>query len=119
MAAAEAGAKAAAFLEGGGGGLAARIASAKAAAAAAAAPGVSTGHAGAAGAAPSDAPAADEDEAMMLQMMGFSSAGFGSTKGKHVDGNVDPTLAANKKKRRYRQYMNRKGGFNRNLAFQQ
>ena len=43
----------------------------------------------------------------------------GSTKGKHVDGNVEPTLKTQKKARKYRQYMNRKGGFNRLLANQQ
>lgn len=102
------------------GGLVARIASAKAAAAAvSAAPEPGAAEAGDAAAAAADAPVADGEDALMMQMMGFSSGGFGSTKGKHVDGNIDPTLAANKKKRRYRQYMNRKGGFNRLLANQQ
>mmetsp|Transcript_11746 Transcript_11746/g.30180 ORF Transcript_11746/g.30180 Transcript_11746/m.30180 type:complete len:198 (+) Transcript_11746:41-634(+) len=58
----------------------------------------------------------DEEDAMM-KMMGFST--LASTKGKKVEGNLDPTLNVNKKKRRYRQYMNRKGGFNRLLANQQ
>ncbi|KAI9510243.1 U4/U6.U5 tri-snRNP-associated protein 3 [Russula earlei] len=53
----------------------------------------------------------DDDEAMMA-MMGM--AGFGSTKGQHVVGNQDG--AANvKKQRTWRQYMNRRGGFNRPL----
>eukprot|EP00040_Diaphanoeca_grandis_P022683 m.122428 g.122428 ORF g.122428 m.122428 type:complete len:200 (-) comp28919_c1_seq1:85-684(-) len=60
----------------------------------------------------------DAAEALMMQqMMGFSA--LDTTKGKHVEGNCDPTLLANKKRRRYRQYMNRKGGFNRPLANQQ
>lgn len=55
----------------------------------------------------------DEDK-MMQQIMGFQT--FDSTKGKKVDGNN--TYATNKKvERKYRQYMNRKGGFNRPLDF--
>ncbi|XP_058455412.1 U4/U6.U5 small nuclear ribonucleoprotein 27 kDa protein [Malaya genurostris] len=54
------------------------------------------------------------DEQEMLKTMGF--CGFDSTKGKKVDGNnvgeVHVIL-----KRKYRQYMNRKGGFNRPLDF--
>lgn len=54
------------------------------------------------------------DEQEMAKLMGFS--GFSSTKGKKVDGNdvgeVHVIL-----KRKYRQYMNRKGGFNRPLDF--
>lgn len=53
-----------------------------------------------------------EDEAMIAQLMGFS--GFDSTKGKHVPG-ADVSAADIKKIRQYRQYMNRKGGFNRPL----
>ncbi|CAO1630358.1 unnamed protein product [Parajaminaea phylloscopi] len=53
----------------------------------------------------------DPEEAMMAAM-GFG--GFGSTKGSKVAGNV--TGSANvKKERTWRQYMNRKGGFNRQL----
>ncbi|KAL4067855.1 hypothetical protein J3A83DRAFT_4374201 [Scleroderma citrinum] len=52
-----------------------------------------------------------DDEAMMAAM-GLS--GFGSTKGKRVEGNQEG--AANVKKiRTWRQYMNRRGGFNRPL----
>ncbi|KAI9571291.1 hypothetical protein HD554DRAFT_161479 [Boletus coccyginus] len=52
-----------------------------------------------------------EDESMMA-MMGLT--GFGSTKGKHVDGNQEGTVNV-KKMRTWRQYMNRRGGFNRPL----
>lgn len=45
-------------------------------------------------------------------MMGFG--GFGTTKGKKVAGN-DAGAAEVKKERTWRQYMNRKGGFNRPL----
>jgi len=51
---------------------------------------------------------------MMQQIMGFSQ--FDSTNGKEVKGN--DTYAINRKvQRKYRQYMNRKGGFNRPLDF--
>uniref|UniRef100_A0A1Y1N9H7 U4/U6.U5 small nuclear ribonucleoprotein 27 kDa protein n=1 Tax=Photinus pyralis TaxID=7054 RepID=A0A1Y1N9H7_PHOPY len=54
------------------------------------------------------------DEQDMLRMMGFCN--FDTTKNKKVDGNdvggVHVIL-----KRKYRQYMNRKGGFNRPLDF--
>ncbi|TCD68893.1 hypothetical protein EIP91_009443 [Steccherinum ochraceum] len=52
-----------------------------------------------------------DDEAMMA-MMGMS--GFGSTKGKHVEGNQEGSVDV-KKMRTWRQYMNRRGGFNRPL----
>ncbi|KAG9081203.1 hypothetical protein FRC07_014578, partial [Ceratobasidium sp. 392] len=53
-----------------------------------------------------------EDEAQMMAAMGFG--GFDSTKGKAVVGNQQG--AANiKKQRTWRQYMNRRGGFNRPL----
>ncbi|ORX72253.1 DUF1777-domain-containing protein [Linderina pennispora] len=52
------------------------------------------------------------EEEQMMALMGFG--GFDSTKGKSVAGNSDG--AANvKKQRKFRQYMNRKGGFNRPL----
>jgi len=55
----------------------------------------------------------DEDK-LMQQVMGFSQ--FDSTNGKEVKGN--DTYAINRKvQRKYRQYMNRKGGFNRPLDF--
>ncbi|RZC32684.1 DUF1777 domain containing protein [Asbolus verrucosus] len=54
------------------------------------------------------------DEQEMMKMMGFCN--FDTTKGKKVEGNdvggVHVIL-----KRKYRQYMNRKGGFNRPLDF--
>ncbi|QRW00744.1 U4 small nuclear ribonucleo 27 kDa [Ceratobasidium sp. AG-Ba] len=54
----------------------------------------------------------EEDEAQMMAAMGFG--GFETTKGKSVVGNQQG--AANiKKQRTWRQYMNRKGGFNRPL----
>ncbi|PBK78015.1 DUF1777-domain-containing protein [Armillaria solidipes] len=54
----------------------------------------------------------DPDENAMMAMMGLG--GFGSTKGKHVDGNQEGTANV-KKTRTWRQYMNRRGGFNRPL----
>lgn len=56
------------------------------------------------------APSVDEEELMIK--MGFAK--FNSTKGKKVPGN-DVGAVHVVKKRRYRQYMNRKGGFNRPL----
>ena len=54
------------------------------------------------------------DEQEMMKLMGFCN--FDTTKGKKVEGNdvggVHVIL-----KRKYRQYMNRKGGFNRPLDF--
>ena len=57
----------------------------------------------------------DEDEEMM-QLLGFS--GFGSSKGKHIaDNDKAAAGAANiTKQRKYRQYMNRREGFNTALA---
>ena len=55
-----------------------------------------------------------DEEVEMMRVMGFG--GFDSTKNKKVKGNnvgdVHVVL-----KRKYRQYMNRKGGFNRPLDF--
>ncbi|KAI6028619.1 hypothetical protein F5J12DRAFT_903569 [Pisolithus orientalis] len=48
----------------------------------------------------------------MMAAMGLSS--FGSTKGKHVEGNQEGSVNV-KKIRTWRQYMNRRGGFNRPL----
>lgn len=56
--------------------------------------------------------AVNEDDAAMMAMMGLS--GFGTTKGKHVDGNQEGGVDV-KKMRTWRQYMNRRGGFNRPL----
>ena len=56
-----------------------------------------------------------EEEAEMMKLMGFGS--FDTTKGKHVQGNEEPMHGTVQVvlKRKYRQYMNRKGGFNRPL----
>lgn len=54
-----------------------------------------------------------EDEIEMLKIMGFT--GFDTTKGKHVDGACNAYAVNIQQKRKYRQYMNRKGGFNRPL----
>ena len=55
-----------------------------------------------------------EEEIDMMKMMGFN--GFNTSKGKKVKGNDvgDVHVAV---KRKYRQYMNRKGGFNRPLDY--
>ncbi|KAJ7751987.1 hypothetical protein B0H16DRAFT_1547004 [Mycena metata] len=53
-----------------------------------------------------------DDDAGMMAMMGMS--GFGTTKGKHIDGNQEGSVSV-KKQRTWRQYMNRRGGFNRPL----
>ena len=64
-------------------------------------------------------PAADEEEdeeAEMRRVLGIS--GFDTTKGKAVEDNHHGAGAggmAKHKARKYRQYMNRKGGFNRPL----
>lgn len=54
------------------------------------------------------------EEQDMMRLMGF--CGFNSTKGKKVEGN-DLGAVHVILKRKYRQYMNRKGGFNRPLDF--
>ncbi|KAI9240318.1 MAG: hypothetical protein BYD32DRAFT_176983 [Podila humilis] len=54
----------------------------------------------------------EEQEARMMALMGFG--GFDSTKGKKVAG-ADVSGADIKQQRTYRQYMNRRGGFNRPL----
>jgi U4/U6.U5 tri-snRNP-associated protein 3 len=57
----------------------------------------------------------DEDE-QMKRLLGFD--GFGSTKGEAVEDNHSSAargVAAKNKARKYRQYMNRKNGFNRPL----
>lgn len=54
----------------------------------------------------------DDDGESLAAVMGFSS--FDTTKGKKVEGN-DVSAANIAKKRKYRQYMNRRGGFNRPL----
>ncbi|KAK8849710.1 hypothetical protein IAR55_005045 [Kwoniella newhampshirensis] len=54
----------------------------------------------------------DDPEAAMAAMMGFG--GFDSTKGKGIPVNADGAVKVNKQ-RTWRQYMNRRGGFNRPL----
>ncbi|CAK9291855.1 unnamed protein product [Gordionus sp. m RMFG-2023] len=57
---------------------------------------------------------AEQEE--MKKLLGFAS--FDTSKGKHVEGNVEFGECSNIiKKRKYRQYMNRKGGFNRPLDY--
>ncbi|XP_792162.1 U4/U6.U5 small nuclear ribonucleoprotein 27 kDa protein [Strongylocentrotus purpuratus] len=56
-----------------------------------------------------------EDEIEMMKVMGF--AAFDTTKGKRVDGANNAFAANIQTKRKYRQYMNRRGGFNRPLDF--
>lgn len=53
------------------------------------------------------------EEIEMLQVMGFT--GFDTTKNKHVDGACNAFAINIQQKRKYRQYMNRKGGFNKPL----
>jgi U4/U6.U5 tri-snRNP-associated protein 3 len=53
------------------------------------------------------------EEIEMMTFLGFIS--FDSTKGKHVDGSCNAGAPNIQEKRRYRQYMNRKGGFNMTL----
>jgi len=62
---------------------------------------------------PSELQGKTEDEIEMLKTMGFAS--FDTTKGKHTDGATNAHGTNIQQKRRYRQYMNRKGGFNRPL----
>ncbi|CAN8023733.1 unnamed protein product [Ixodes persulcatus] len=55
-----------------------------------------------------------EEEKEMMKIMGFGS--FDSSKGKHIPGNNVYAVHVIHK-RKYRQYMNRKGGFNRPLDY--
>lgn len=63
---------------------------------------------------PADLEGKTPEEQEMLKVMGF--CGFDSTKGKKVEDNVRGDVHV-VLKRKYRQYMNRKGGFNRPLDF--
>jgi len=56
----------------------------------------------------------DDDEAVMAKLMGFAS--FRSTKNTKVPGNDKLYAVRKDKKTKYRQYMNRTGGFNRPLS---
>lgn len=55
-----------------------------------------------------------ESEQEMMKMLGFCT--FNSSKNKKVEGNEEGAVHVILK-RKYRQYMNRKGGFNRPLDF--
>ncbi|XP_063371312.1 U4/U6.U5 small nuclear ribonucleoprotein 27 kDa protein [Cydia strobilella] len=63
---------------------------------------------------PADLEGKSPEEQEMLKVMGF--CGFDTTKGKKVEDNVEGDVHV-VLKRKYRQYMNRKGGFNRPLDF--
>jgi U4/U6.U5 tri-snRNP-associated protein 3 len=57
----------------------------------------------------------DQDQDEMMRMLGFSA--FSTTSGQHVasnDGSARGAVSKNQQ-RKYRQYMNRLGGFNRKL----
>jgi len=57
-----------------------------------------------------------DEEEQMQKLLGFG--GFDTTKGKKIQDNHDSLAkgsAAKNKARKYRQYMNRKGGFNKPL----
>lgn len=54
-----------------------------------------------------------ENESEMMGLMGFGS--FGTTKNKHVEGVGNGAVKKNKKAK-FRQYMNREKGFNRELS---
>ncbi|XP_061622603.1 U4/U6.U5 small nuclear ribonucleoprotein 27 kDa protein isoform X2 [Phyllopteryx taeniolatus] len=56
-----------------------------------------------------------EEEIEMMKLMGFAT--FDSTKGKKSEGATNAYAVNTTMKRKYRQYMNRKGGFNRPLDF--
>ncbi|TDH12435.1 U4/U6.U5 small nuclear ribonucleoprotein 27 kDa protein isoform X2 [Sander lucioperca] len=56
-----------------------------------------------------------EEEIEMMKQMGFGS--FSTSKGRKTDGSVNAFAVNVTMKRKYRQYMNRKGGFNRPLDF--
>uniref|UniRef100_A0A672RBR1 U4/U6.U5 small nuclear ribonucleoprotein 27 kDa protein n=1 Tax=Sinocyclocheilus grahami TaxID=75366 RepID=A0A672RBR1_SINGR len=56
-----------------------------------------------------------EEEIEMMKLMGFGA--FDSTKGKKKEGSNAAFAFNVSQKRKYRQYMNRKGGFNRPLDF--
>lgn len=58
-------------------------------------------------------PVEDDAPADMISLMGF--AGFGSTKGKHIEG-TKGGAATRVRPPEYRQYMNRPKGFNRPLS---
>lgn len=56
----------------------------------------------------------DSGDEQMMQALGFAS--FDSSKGKdHTKDAAESVFKSSKARRRYRQYMNRPGGFDRNL----
>ncbi len=58
-----------------------------------------------------------DEEEQMQKLLGFSG-GFATTKGQEVEDNTKSAArgaSGKNKARKYRQYMNRKGGFNRPL----
>lgn len=63
---------------------------------------------------PADLEGKSPEEQEMLKVMGF--CGFDTTKGKKIEDNVEGDVHV-VLKRKYRQYMNRKGGFNRPLDY--
>lgn len=56
----------------------------------------------------------DEELELMKKVMGFNH--FDTTKGKRVEG-CDVSAVNIRTKKKYRQYMNRRGGFNRPLDY--
>lgn len=56
----------------------------------------------------------EDDETRMRRIMGFG--GFRSTKNTKVPGNDKMFAVRKEKETKYRQYMNRVGGFNRPLS---
>ncbi|XP_061763051.1 U4/U6.U5 small nuclear ribonucleoprotein 27 kDa protein [Nerophis ophidion] len=56
-----------------------------------------------------------EEEIEMMKLMGFAT--FNTSKGKKSEGSTKAFAINVSMKRKYRQYMNRKGGFNRPLDF--
>ena len=66
---------------------------------------------------PAEGEEEEDEEAEMARLMGFGD--FSTTKGKPVDDNIlgaGAGAVSKHKARKYRQYMNRKSGFNRPLA---
>jgi len=58
----------------------------------------------------------DEEEMKRLSDLGLPVAGFETTKGAQGDDASVMSSSRLKSRRQYRQYMNRRGGFNRPLA---
>ena len=56
------------------------------------------------------------DEMEMMKLLGLPISGFDSSKGKPGDDASKMSGARIKSRRQYRQYMNRRGGFNRPLS---